>query len=156
MQINQPGEYTDITFLFLALLPVILLFLGYRHPSLALGVVVGGIVAGIYFFIPENAITGFFATKFLPAGYLWIIGAFLVPLPYFLYSLNASRSSQIFRLLLVISTIYCLIFVVAAYGIVWYGISMYFIFIAMICVSAICLTHDDGTEGKENMMRFLG
>jgi hypothetical protein len=32
MQTNQPGEYTDITFIFLALFPVILLFLGYKNP----------------------------------------------------------------------------------------------------------------------------
>jgi hypothetical protein len=39
MQVNQSGEYTDITFIFLALLPAILLFLGYRHPIISIGII---------------------------------------------------------------------------------------------------------------------
>jgi hypothetical protein len=43
MQVNQAGEYTDLTFIFLALLPAILLFLGFRRPAFSL-IIVGGLI----------------------------------------------------------------------------------------------------------------
>lgn len=39
MQSNQPGEYTDITPFFLALIPVIFLFLAFKNPFWILGLV---------------------------------------------------------------------------------------------------------------------
>ena len=113
----------------------------------------------LYFFFPDSSgalISQFFATQNLPNGYIWIIGSFLLPLPYFLYSLKHDRQSQIFRLLLVFAVLYTLLFVVAAYGIVWYGIAMYYVFLGMIVIGGYAMTENDGTENTGNMLRFVG
>ena len=49
---------------------------------------------------------------------------------------------------------YSLIFVIAAYGIVWYWISMYFSFLLMITVAGYYITSED-SDSEWNSIKFL-
>ena len=53
---------------------------------------------------------------------------------------------------------YVLIFVIAAYGIVWYGISMYFSFLLAILVAGwhISSVATSSEDTPENLVRFFG
>ena len=63
MQSNQPGEYTEITPFFLALIPVVFLFLAFKNPLWIIGLI--GILGFeyAYFFNAglSKSITEFFA-----------------------------------------------------------------------------------------------
>ena len=65
MQSNQPGEYTEITYFFLALIPIVFLFLAYSHPLWIIGLAFTIVFEVLYFFFPSLApgITTFFATQ---------------------------------------------------------------------------------------------
>lgn len=68
MQSNQPGEYTEITPFFLALIPVIFLFLVFRNPYWIIGLIAMMGFEYVYFFNTglSKIITEFFASKDLP------------------------------------------------------------------------------------------
>ncbi|MDD2486829.1 MAG: hypothetical protein PHS92_00455 [Candidatus Gracilibacteria bacterium] len=157
MQRNQAGEYTEITYIFLALIPIIFLFLFYKSIWGSIGIFLAILLELMYFVIPLSGdkITLFFATQNLPFGYLYIILAFLIPLAYFLYSLKNDKLSQVFKLNMVFSTLYGLIFVIAAYGIVWYGIAIYFSFILMIIIAGSYMTQQEKDAG-DNLIKFFG
>ncbi|WP_161997899.1 hypothetical protein, partial [Escherichia coli] len=76
-QRNQPGEYTEITFIFLALLPAVFVFLAFRHPALAWAPVAMVIFEYLYFFNPATSAIfgGLFGKIYLPGGY-FVIAAF--------------------------------------------------------------------------------
>ncbi len=122
--------------------------------SLALA---GGFVVflGIYYFIPSftgyisaffggssttssallqnfSALGNYLGATSLPTGYLWILGIFSIPLWIIHFDQRSTPESKNLRYLVVLTTLYTLLFVVAAFGIVWYGILMYFLFLALI------------------------
>jgi len=135
MQSNQPGEYTEITPFFLALIPIIFLFLAYKKPLWILGLVTLLGFEYAYFFNTElsRIISAFFASKDLPGGYVYIAFLLFLPLFYFTFSLKKNeKKTELFLLNLVFASFYVFLFVIAAYGIVWYGISMYFSFLLAI------------------------
>lgn len=134
-QRNQPGEYTEITFVFLALLPAVFAFLAFRHPALAWMPVIMVVFEYLYFFNPatSTAISAFFGKIYLPAGYFAVAAFTMLPLAVFHFSLdkNDPRSERFLHNLAFLG-FYGFIFVIAAYGIVWYGIAVYVsMFVAM-------------------------
>lgn len=159
MQSNQPGEYTEITYFFLALIPIIFLFLAYRNPFWIIGLVLSIVFEGLYFFFPAvvPGITTFFANQLLPKGYLSIALFAFVPLIYFTFALKKEKKSELFELNLAFASMYTFIFVIAAYGIVWYGITMYFSFLLAILIGGWYMTSVSGTsDSKENIVKFFG
>lgn len=98
MQSNQKGEYTDITFIYLALLPI-LLFLSYKSGWFAVGTFVYLLIPLSLFFPFSNQIlTQFFSSFELPLGYGIIFAFFFIPALYLLYTLNKEKFSQLMRL----------------------------------------------------------
>lgn len=151
MQSNQPGEYTEITPFFLALIPVIFLFLVFKNPLWIIGLVAMLGFEYVYFFDAglSKIIANFFASKNLPGGYSWIAFLSFLPLVYFSFALNRKeKKTELFLLNLVFASFYVFLFVIAAYGIVWYGISMYFSFLLAILVGAWYTTEYKKEEGE--------
>lgn len=161
MQSNQPGEYTEITPFFLALIPVIFLFLAYRNPLWIVGLIAILGFEYAYFFDTgiSKTIVEFFASKNLPGGYAYIALFSFLPLVYFTFALDRKeKKMELFLLNLVFASFYVFIFIIAAYGIVWYGISMYFAFLLAILIGGWYMTEYRKAEGEgmENMIRFFG
>ncbi|EKD66012.1 MAG: hypothetical protein ACD_49C00068G0017 [uncultured bacterium (gcode 4)] len=156
LQRNQNWEYTEIWYIFLALIPIVFLFLNFKNVAWSFVIFGGVILEYLYFIIPGTSekLTAFFATQNLPIWYIWIALAFLIPLGYFLYSLKNDKPSQVFKLNLVFNTMYSFIFVIAAYGIVWYWISMYFSFLLMISVAGYYISSEDSNP-EYNSIKFL-
>lgn len=161
MQSNQPGEYTEITPFFLALIPVIFLFLAFKNPFWIIGLVAMLGFEYAYFFHAGfgKTLTEFFASKDLPGGYAYIAFLSFLPLVFFSFALDRKeKKTELFLLNLVFASFYVFLFVIAAYGIVWYGISMYFAFLLAILIGGWYLSEyrkDEG-ESKGNMVRFFG
>lgn len=134
MQKNQKWEYTDITYIFLALLPALFLFLAYsRKWFIAIVWIV--LSAEILFFMTpytRDLFTDILSKINLPMWYAHILLASLLPLIFFSYSLARDKASQIFRINMVFFSFYSFLWVIAAFGIVWYGIAMYFSLLLMI------------------------
>lgn len=156
LQRNQTWEYTEIWYIFLALIPIVFLFLNFKNVAWSFVIFGWVLLEYLYFLIPGTSekLTQFFATQTLPYWYIWIIWAFLLPLGYFLYSLKNDKPSQVFKLNLVFNTMYSLIFVIAAYGIVWYWISMYFSFLLMITVAGYYISSEE-SDPEWNSIKFL-
>ncbi len=165
MQRNQSGEFTDITFVYLALLPVLFVFLLYRRSEWALVIPVLIGVYCWYLYVSEGSatpsvLTQFFAKINLPEGYIAIFGIFLASLLFFRSALRPTDLNKLFILNAVFSTIYVFIYVISSYGIVWYGIVMYFTFMIMMTISVQSMeliggtgTGDDDTVGT---LRLIG
>lgn len=153
IQKNQGGEFTNITFLFLALVPVILFFLPVTPNRRRLWITSLGILLGIGAIIALNVttsgssfawLTPFLASIGLPEGYLVLIGLVL----FFAiiahvsidekHPLGKNAKDILFFLLL-----YGLIFWISGFGIVWYGILIYFFFLAIIAIGTASLTIKD-------------
>ena len=139
MQKNQWGEFTDIWFLFLALLPVLFLFLPFRNKIYYFAIVwLLGLELSIFnFWIFDT----FFASITLPFGYLLLFIDYLLFLILFIYWLKVEDKENtgkinLFKLNLIFSWLYTFLWSITAYGVVWYWIVMYFSFLLMI---AICL-----------------
>jgi hypothetical protein len=155
-QKNQPGEYTEISFIFLALLPSVLLFLTYRHPSLALGAGAMIVFEFAYFTGMSKTLTDFFSQILLPGGYLVIAFFLLAPLAFFHYALDPKdRRNSLFLLNLAFLGFYGFIFVISAYGIVWYGIAVYFSMLLAIAIGADDIS-EIPEEGKQSALSGAG
>lgn len=161
MQSNQPGEYTEITPFFLALIPIVFLFLAFRNPLWIIGLIAMIVFEYVYFFNTglSKTITEFFASKTLPGGYGWIAFFSFLPLVYFTFALDKKeKKNELFLLNLVFTSFYVFIFIIAAYGIVWYGISMYFSFLLAILLGGWYISEYKKEEGEstDNITRFFG
>jgi hypothetical protein len=68
MQKNQKGEFTDITYIYLALLPLLLLFLPFKNKYAVLGIVAIFIFEICLFNIPytKEILTNIFSEYKLP------------------------------------------------------------------------------------------
>lgn len=91
-QVNQAGEFTNIGFFFLSLVPLALLAF-FRHRLIAIGMLAGFIMMSLYYFVaPTQAeISAFFATIQYPLGYAIIFGLVLM---FLLTLLVAYRNSE--------------------------------------------------------------
>ncbi len=147
-QTNQKGEFTDITYIFLALLPALFLFLPYRKQVYKYPIVISMLLALLYF-IPSpisSYIGNIFSLITLPGGYIIIGSIFLLPLAYLHIALDKNKNiSQLFLVNLAFTTIYLWLWAVSSFGIVWYGIVMYFSLLVMII---LCMSSGESTENK--------
>ncbi|MCH2188528.1 hypothetical protein MK079_01715 [Candidatus Gracilibacteria bacterium] len=134
MQVNQGGEFTDISYIFLAILPAILVFLPYKHPLFVLGPVIGCLGLLGFFYVPlvRDSISVWASGITLPVGYIYFFLLFLIPTLYFVLTLRNCNKGTFLKILFVFTSIYVYLWAVSAYGIVWYGIVMYFVFLLLI------------------------
>ncbi len=148
LQSNQKGEFTDISYIFLAILPGIILLRFRRKPMMsAYGIYL--ILLFLLYFFKAPGFNMLLSSIQLPIGYIFIIATAVLPLG-LLHIDNKSTGKNaedtIFLSLFAFVTMYCLIFLVAAYGIVWYGIFMYFGFLAII---AMCMNSERFSESQK-------
>jgi len=134
MQSNQWWEFTNIWFLFLALLPVLLLFLPFRKQYFSLWVYALLFFEILLFVMPwTNAlITQFLASFELPFWYILILLLFLLPLVFLIPTVQQKSLEKLFKINLVFTIFYVFLWSISAFGIVWYWIVMYFNLILMI------------------------
>ncbi|MDQ7010107.1 MAG: hypothetical protein Q9M94_07510 [Candidatus Gracilibacteria bacterium] len=159
MQKNQGGEFTDIGFIFLALLPALLLFLPFRKNYYSLGVYALLFLEILLFIIPStnNIITAFLASFTLPFGYIIILLLFLLPLVFLIPTLQKKNLENLFKINLIFTIFYTFLWSISAFGIVWYGIVMYFNFILLIIFGAYYLGSYNSEDIKEEkQIRFFG
>ncbi len=137
-QVNQKGEFTDITFIFFALIPLIFLFLPFKKQVYILPVIFIEIFLLAYF-IPSQIseiLSWIFSLINLPEWYFFIALFFIVPFVYLYCTLDRSQKiSKLFLLNFAFATLYVFLWSISSFGIVWYGITMYFSFLLMIALS---------------------
>lgn len=166
-QANQNGEFTDITYIFLALVPAMLLFVRGRRWAYGYfsGVLMLFMMA--YFFFPflkgsslfwsiGTSLTAFFnlftGDKLL-LGYSVLIGSNLlfVTLAHFLP--QKSEANDKLRDTMMFMGIYAFLFVIAGSGIVWYGIVIYYCFFLIIGFAASgFLNYGKSEESNDDYM----
>ena len=136
-QVNQGGEFTDISYIFFVLIPALFFFLPFRRQEYMypMGIF---LMFLLLYYIPnplwEN-ITKVFSQVWLPWWYIAIMGFVFAPFIYFFYTVD--RSSQNMKLLLAtlsFSSMYIFLWAISAFGVVWYGIVMYVAFLIMIAL----------------------
>lgn len=137
-QVNQKGEFTDISFLFLIFLPCIFLFLPFKK-SLYKVLFAGCIGLAFLYWIPSPIsvlLTNIFRVIDLPYGYIFIAMVYFFPLVFLSFTLDTSEKNIKPLLgLLTLWTLYTFLWAISSYGIVWYGIVMYVLSFAMIVFS---------------------
>jgi hypothetical protein len=166
-QKNQSGEFTDITYLFLALVPSILLFVvGKREYTFILGS--GGIIVflALYYFTDKiwATITNWFspftlifeASNWKSIGYIILIIINLSLVAFIHFGTKDTENNKKLRDVSVFMGIYAFLFVIAAFGIVWYGIIIYFWFFLIIGLAANrFLEYDDLAPDKQTMSMHI-
>lgn len=157
MQTNQRWEYTDITYIFLALLPVVLFF-GFKC-GFWVWAFIFTLIPFLFFFNSwiNSTLTDIFSNFDLPFWYLIILLFFIVPFLYFIYSLNKDKHSVLLKLNLVFWMFYILLWSISAFGIVWYGIVMYYsiLFAFSIWIYYIS-SYIETEELKQIFFKFFG
>lgn len=137
-QVNQKWEFTDITFIFFALIPLIFLFLPYKREIYIIPVILFEIILLAYF-IPSpigTFLTSLFSYIGLPEWYFFIALFFLFPFLYLFFTLDqTSKISRLFLSNFAFASIYVFLWSISSFWIVWYGITMYFVFLLMIGLS---------------------
>lgn len=150
MQSNQKGEYTDITFIYLALIPIIL-FLSYKSGFFAIWTFIYLLIP-LFLFFPffNNYFTDFFAQFELPVWYGIIFAFFLIPSLYLIYTLNKEKFSQLMRLNIIFWMWYIFLWAISAFWIVWYGIWMYYILLIIIGIWIHYISSYDNNDDIKN------
>ncbi|MDD5769856.1 MAG: hypothetical protein PHE25_02720 [Candidatus Gracilibacteria bacterium] len=159
MQANQKGEFTDITFIFLALIPAIILFLAFKFELLSLGVFALSLIPLGFFFNPKigEYMTNIFTKFELPSGYIILALFFFIPFLYIMYSLNREKYSILFKLNLVFAVFYIFLWTISAFGIVWYGVAMYYSLLFAIAIGAYYISsYSNKNSQKELIIKFSG
>mgnify|MGYP006939811575 CR=1 FL=1 len=159
MQSNQWWEFTGISYLFLALLPIIFLFLPFKNRYFAFWVLAMLLLELLIYVIPSSRIffTYLFSQFSLPWGYSIILAVFLVPLIYFVLTLKDTTKNTLFKMNLVFASFYTFLWTISAFGIVWYGITMYFNFLLMIAIGLYYLSCYKETDSeKEKQVKMFG
>lgn len=158
MQSNQRWEYTDITFIYLAIIPVIVLFLAFKFELLSLWLFILSLIPLWLFFNNEINVklTNFFSKFELPYWYIIIALFFFIPFIYLMYSLNKEKHSVIFKLNLVFALFYIFLWTISAFWIVWYWITMYYSLLLIISIWVYYVTkYDDDDYLKVKIIKSL-
>ncbi len=150
MQVNQWWEFTTIWWLFLALLPGMLLFLPYRKERFDVFPILLIIFELLLFVIPDTReyFTNIMAQITLPIGYFVILAMFLIPTLYFLYAIKNTKFGILFKINLIFTSFYVFLWSIAAYWVVWYWIMMYFWLLLMIAIWYHYISTYDDKEDK--------
>lgn len=160
MQVNQKGEFTDIGYIFLALLPAIFLFLPWRRSVYAMMIPLL-LIFELWIFI-WGWLQGILGNITLPFWYLVLLGMTFIPLCLIYLGLKNTFKSQdeahtieLFQSNLVFAWIYVFLWMLAAYGVVWYWITMYFCFLLMIGVWVYYISTYDWKHQEEDDNIYL-
>jgi len=138
MQLNQAGEYTEISFVYLALIPAVLLFLPVVTPLFSIAIVAVISLAFVYFTKAGAigaALTAFFSSILMPYGYLFILALAIGAIIFFTYGLRKHPITDTVKLVMAFLATYGALFLVCGFGIVWYGIMVYYAFVLLIVLS---------------------
>ncbi len=135
-QVNQWGEFTNITYLFLILLPVFLFVFYYKKLYIPYIFVVL-ICFSLVYFTPNpvwSLLMQFFSLFTLPYGYIWVFFWYfcIFIIAYAFFDRQKNTYAEVFLALLAFGSIYVFLWAISAFGIVWYGIVMYGIFLWII------------------------
>jgi len=153
MQKNQWWEFTDIWFLYLALLPLILLFLPFKNKNYAYWVLAFFIFWILIVF--STWLTSLMSLITIPFWYSIILLWFLIPTIFFLYTLKDTNKNYLFKLNLIFASFYTFLWTISAFWIVWYWITMYFSFLLMIALWIHYLSSYDNNDWKEEKLSKL-
>lgn len=139
-QKNQSGEFTEISYIFLALVPSLLLFVRSRRDAFTYFAWACLILLGLYYFLPSTnaAITTLLSTIWIDNGLGYLI-MFLLNIGFLIgihFLLEETESNRKLKEVLMFMGIYGFIFMISAFGIVWYGIVIYFGFFLIMGLSA--------------------
>lgn len=132
-QVNQKGEFTDISFLFLAFIPGFFLFLKFKRKRFAYFIPLLWTFFLLYF-IPGTSFSQDFTQLFsfitLPLGYVFLFVLYFWVFAYLHFTLDGTKkqNSEILFTASFLVT-YVFLWLIAAFGVVWYGIVMYFWFL---------------------------
>ena len=163
LQKNQTGEFTDITYIFLAFVPVVLLFFRSRKEKIwqigMIGFLLLGILSFFHIIFPASGISlslsNILAKISLPAGYLILLAlvfGFLFFADKFLAEKNKESTG-----IIVLTGFYGILFWISAFGVVWYGVTIYFLFLVIIALGLqnlnISEEKSDGTN--KNLIIFF-
>ena len=158
MQVNQGWEFTTLTWLFLALLPILFLFLKYKRRGLEYLILLFILAEILLFIIPSSRefLTHILTQINLPFGYLILFLISFIPLLFLLFSLKNNEKNNLFKVVLVFNFIYILLFSVSAYWVVWYWIVMYYSLLLLMWISLYELTKykNDDSEKKKDIKLF--
>lgn len=145
-QTNQWWEFTDITYIFFALIPLIFIVLPYRK-EIYRWPVLWALVLLLLYYIPSSVsafLTIFIEQIQIPFWYVWIWAFLIVPFIYFYCTLDKSKIVvKLFLANYAFSVIYVFLWSISAFWIVWYGILMYFVFIIMILLALVSTEEDE-------------
>lgn len=159
-QANQRWEFTEISFIFFTLIPLIFLFLPYRKEKYKYPVVISVILLLLYYtpwikstlgeeqIILINPISTYLTELFsfinLPVGYLFIVLFIFLPFIYLYYTLDrGAKFINVFLANYAFTCMYVFLWNISSFWVVWYGIVMYFAFLVMI---TICFYHAEKTD----------
>lgn len=138
MQTNQRWEYTDITYIFFALLPVLFLFIPLRNKKYYIWIYLLLLIEVLYYLLPSTwiALTNIINNIELPLWYAIIFWFFISLFLYFKSTTERKKDIKLklFIINLVICVFYVFLWNIAAYWIVWYWISMYMCFLIFIWI----------------------
>jgi hypothetical protein len=166
-QKNQGGEFTDITFLFLAFFPALLLFIRWRKiywkdwtQWIYPGSVFGGMAFILYYCF------GVFASKTpalmaslqsiiwaisLPLGYAVLIAIVLVSILLIHFCITRNENNQSIQSVFIMLMVYGFLFLISAFGIVWYGVFVYFLFLALFGLVALTFIVIDPADDEDTI-----
>ncbi|HRI36264.1 MAG TPA: hypothetical protein PK765_04285 [bacterium] len=165
-QKTQNGEFTEIGYVFLALFPLILIFLPGARTWFVAIVVLSTAAYWFYAMFPDTlghlaafsdllklntAIVRAFDSLVLPIGYLAIIAGFAIATAAILFGLKSTGNTQtdtdheLLRLLGVFTVIYGFVYLVSSYGVPWYGILLYFCLFSLISIAGSYATGDEAS-----------
>ncbi len=155
MQKNQRWEFTDITYIFFALIPLLFLFIPLKNNWYYLWIYALLLFEILYFIVPWSSIvlTNIFSKLELPTWYAVILWFYLMILTFFKYATNRKNDNvlKLFIVNLSFSVFYVFLWNIAAFWIVWYGIVMYFCFFIFIWIWIYYIVNN---EYKQKIVDF--
>ena len=160
-QKNQGGEFTDITYIYFALLPGLLLFVRWRRAYTMLAWV--GLLLCFMIFYYFNKKTGNYLSSIFwefnliiepnnwkSYGYAVLLAINFLIIGFFHFALQDTKENKHLKEVIAFMGIYAFLFVVAAFWIVWYGIVMYFGFFLIMGYSALTFINEDEHPSKKD------
>ncbi len=153
-QKNQWGEFTDITYIFLALLPGLLLFVEWKRLYTVLAWVGMMLCFVVYYYFNKKVgwlLSNFFwefnliiePNNWKSYWYAVLLAINFLIVGFFHFGTKDTENNKHLREVIVFMGIYVFLFIIAAFWIVWYGIVMYFGFFLIMGYSALSFTSED-------------
>ncbi|NUJ98154.1 hypothetical protein HGA92_05215 [Candidatus Gracilibacteria bacterium] len=160
MQANQRGEFTDISYIFLAFLPGLFLFLPYRKKYYHVFIYFLLLFAVFLFVLKGSSLffSNIFSSLTLPFGYIFLFLFFVINILFFIFSLDIKnhKNLELFVFNFVFSSFYVFLWLISAFGIVWYGIIMYLTFLVSFAFGLYYLfSYDEEEEKIKLQVRFF-